>query len=187
MAKSLVPRPSEYTADNPSKTAYGNGPYERSKTYFFIEETLYRLVTSNRAMGMVYAIDVKNNENVVLSWVDMRKNSYWAYTPYGAARMLNRSRRSVIRLINNGYVPLAQSTRAGKRIYKNHFLSRGAILQVHESLSLQRRGPMRKDGIVRAPKMPTREELIIQMKNEMVLYAKTKDGDFARIWHAEEW
>ncbi len=165
---------------------------ERSKTYFYIDEKLYKYINANRAMGMVYARDVNNNSPVIFSYSDFKKRSYWAYTCYGAAIILNRNRTTITRLIAEGKAPSTNKVFKNEEKEKQNktsyiFLNRTAIKQLHTFLAVSKKGAARKDGTVKQIDIPTIQELEAELNNEIILYAKSKDGkNFVRVWQAEQ-
>jgi len=160
---------------------------DRVKKLYYFNGHLYRVIKHNRGEGVVYATDVYNSEEqVLLSYVEFKNKAYNAYTLAGAAKLLNRAKRTIEMLVKAGYVSSVDRVPMGPgRHY--YALSREAVLDVHKVLSMRTGHRPRKDGSVLVKGLPSREELMTEMKNEITLYARNKDGDFVRIWEAEEW
>lgn len=160
---------------------------KRSKTFFYVEERLYRFIYVNRAMGIIVAIDTKSNQEVIFSYADFKKRSYWAYTAYGVALMINRNSMTVRRLVKQGYAPAVDILPGPGPSKNRYFLNKTCVRQIHQAFASMSKGRPRKDGTIRIKDMPTREELETQLNDEVVLYAKSSDGEsFVRVWKSEE-
>ena len=66
-------------------------------------------------------------------------------------------------------------------------MSEDDVMLVREFLSTLHRGRPRKDGLITSKNVPTKQELRAKIKNEVVLYQQTSDGEFIPVWKQPEW
>lgn len=161
---------------------------KRSKTFFFLDERMYRYMNQNRALGIVEARDVDLDKTVLISWSDFKNKAYWAYTLSGTGYLLNRHWRTILRLVQEGHVTSVKIVESNIGARRRYYFNHTAIKEAYRVLSINRKGAQKKDGVLqKIKKIPTPEELDSQLKHEVVLYARTKKGEFVRVWAAEDW
>ena len=91
--------------------------------------------------------------------------------------------------LDEGHVkkPQMSYTLDEKRKPVKYFLSEDDVMDVRDFLSTLHRGRPRKDGLVTAKDVPTKQELRAKIKNETILYQQTEDGDYIPVWKQPEW
>lgn len=155
----------------------------KNKHYFYMDEVLYKVQRKNRGQNLLLAMD-KDRKDVVFNLSDVRKSGYKAYTTKDVSEMMNRHMRSIVRLVKQGFVPAAERwyDYETARIY----YSKTAVMQVHKAISIRNMANARK-GFVKIEDIPTGDELKSQLDHGFILYARSDDGEFVRVWEAEDW
>lgn len=178
--------------------------FHRSKTILFIDNKPYRKIKHNRGKGEYLMYSLYDEEMVLFSHNDFSNKFYYAYTTTGAAFLLNRSPRTIKRLVRDGYAPSAYVKlkfirETGLYVPGRYLLSKESILELHEALIIRtnRGAPYpenrvgtkfeRKSDVMKASNIPTKQELESQLRTDTLLYARNNNGDFVRIWEAEDW
>jgi hypothetical protein len=75
-----------------------------------------------------------------------------------------------------------ENGRPGKLIF-----SEEDVMKIQEIQTTMHIGRPRKDGFIVTKKNITKKELYARMKHDLVLYAKTDEGEFVPLYAAEEW
>lgn len=160
---------------------YGK-PLAKNKFFMGDDQTLYNVLSKKRSDNTLIAED-KYGRIVVFPLSEVRRIGYKAFTKADLAKMLNRSPRTIARIIEEGGVPSAQQFKNGGL----WLFSKKAVLQAHKYVSMRNKVGKRNRQYVTIKNMPTRQELIAQMEHGMVMYARDDEGNFIRVWEAEEW
>jgi hypothetical protein len=104
--------------------------------------------------------------------------------------MVNRSREMVEGYILDGHIkkPI-RSYVVGHPERKGWlYWSDQDVLDLHEYLMTIHHGRPRNDGkITPMAKTPTRAELLAMLRNETIMYVKTKTGEFVPAWKEPEY
>jgi hypothetical protein len=167
----------------------------RRLRYFFINGELHKKLHVNRSTDLITSWNYAQGKRLGYSWSDTKRNLQNAYTVKETAALLNRHRNRILEYIERGHIEKPQNTytplvgdeyKDQRRIFKYMF-SEDDVMAIRDFLSTLHRGRPRKDGLVTAKNVPTRQELRAIMKNEVVLYQKTEDGDFMPVWKQPEW
>lgn len=174
--------------------------YHRSKTVMFADGKPYKKIKYNRGRGEYLLYSIYDDELVIFSHNDFTNKVYYAYTTTGAAYILNRSPRTIKRLIRDGYAPSAYVKMKYMTEYEEFFparylISKEAMIELHEALIIRSRvgnilkeTPIkRKLPLIKSYEIPTKQEVEAQLKTDTLLYAKNNKGEFVRIWEAEDW
>lgn len=106
--------------------------------------------------------------------------------------MLNRKRLTLQLALQNGDIPKPQMTYGlsgknpeGRWAYA-YMWSEKDIFEAWEYFSTVHKGRPRKDGLITPMALPSRAELRALMKDNLVLYTKTEDGQYVPSYKAEE-
>jgi hypothetical protein len=129
------------------------------------------------------------------SFSDTKRHLQNAYTVKETAALLNRHRNRILEYVERGhikrpqftYTPLVGEDKAETRKIFKYMFSEDDVMAIRDFLSTLHRGRPRSDGLITSKNVPTRNELKAAMKNEVVLYQKTEDGDFVPVWKQPEW
>lgn len=162
----------------------GQWQVEPSKSIFFINSDLVRYVTSNRGQNIVYLYNITQNKNQTMLLSDFKKHKKRAYTVSDTARLLNRGPAQIYRYINEGLIdPPTGANPGGERSFtKLSYYSEDDIFKIRDAMSSIHRGRPRKDGKVSNKSVLTEQELRAKMGDALMLYTRTKDGDFIPVW-----
>jgi hypothetical protein len=117
---------------------------------------------------------------------DFKKHKKRAYTVHNTARLLNRTATQLRRHVDSGNIkPPVGILPNGERSFKRKsYYSEEDVFSIREFLSGVHTGRPRKDGKI-SNKVLTEQELRARMGDALILYTRTKDGDFIPVW-AEE-
>jgi hypothetical protein len=69
----------------------------------------------------------------------------------------------------------------------DYFFSEDDIKALHNHLMNTHRGRPRSDGKITPSNLPTKVELEAMLSQEVILYVKTKDGEFSPVWKQPDW
>lgn len=157
---------------------------EPSKSIFFINKELVRYVTSNRGQNIVYLFNITQNKNQTMLLSDFKKHRKRAYTVVNAARLLNRGPAQIYRYINDGLIPPPTGSKPGgeRSFTRLSYYSEDDIFNIREAMSRIPRGRPRKDGKIVNNSVLTEQELRAKMGDALLLYTRTKDGEFIPVW-----
>lgn len=103
--------------------------------------------------------------------------------------MVNRTPRSISNYWEARAIRIPQHTYGLTEIGRTHAYKwdEKDILDLHEYLLSVNIGRPRKDGLLNIKPMPTKAELLAMIRNEVVTYIKTDDGEFLPVWKEPEW
>lgn len=162
----------------------GEWRIEPSKSIFFINQDLVRFITSNRGQNIVYLFNITKNKNQTMLLSDFKKHRKRAYTVVDTARLLNRGPAQIYRYISDGLIdPPVGSQPGGQRSFtKLSYYSEDHIFLIRDAMSKVPRGRPRKDGKIVNNSVLTEQELRAKMGDALMLYTRTKDGDFIPVW-----
>lgn len=176
-----------------SSRGLGLKPLQRSptqKSYFFLEDRLYKVVRSDRAGDILYAQNMETKRVETFSLSDAKRHMKSAYDTVEVAKLLNRNRQTVQGYVNQGIInsPVRIHSK-GKNKFGHPFTrmkwSEADILALHEHLLTAGGGRPRKDGILYpAARLPSRRELLALMRQQPMFYMQTASGDFVPVWSA---
>lgn len=154
-----------------------------SKSLYFINGDLVRLINVNRGMNIVNLFNIIHQKEQTMLLSDFKRHRKRAYTLIDAARLLNRGPAQIYRYIDEGLIPPPVGVMAGgKRMFtKKSYYSEDHIFEIREAMSKIHRGRPRKDGKV-SNSVLTEQELRAKMGDALLLYTRTKDGEFIPVW-----
>lgn len=152
------------------------------------DDTLYRIIKKNRGENLLLAWDCINEKDVVFNLSDVIKRGYKAWSIKEVAAVLNRRPMTIQRIIKEGYVPNVARARTNGRVpdHARYYFTKKAIFQAHKAISMRNIQKANK-GFVKVSDIPTKDELKAQLDHDLILYATNEDGEFVRVWEAEEW
>lgn len=162
----------------------GEWRVEPSKTIFFLNEELFRYITSNRGQNIVYLYNITQDKPQSMLLSDFKKHRKRAYTVIDTARLLNRGPAQIYRYINDGIIdPPVGALPDGERSFtKLSYYSEDDVFKIRHAMSSIHRGRPRNDGKVCNNSVLTEQELRAKMGDALILYTRTKDGEFIPVW-----
>ena len=157
--------------------------------YFYLDGRLHKALHRNRAEDLLIAWDYVEHKRVAYSLSLVTKNKINAYTISQAAKLIGRSEDTIKRHWRAGEIRKPQQiyTLDERRLPGKHFFSEDNMRELQDFFKTVHRGRPRKDGLITPSNIPSKAELEALMRNEKVLYAKNKDGDFVPVWKQPEW
>ena len=154
-----------------------------SAKIFFINNKLIRFISANRGNNIVYLYNITDAKEQTMLYSDFKKHRKRAYTVIDTARLLNRSANQIRMHIKDGNIkPPMGILPGGVRSHtRKSYYSEDDIFEIRNFLSTVHIGRPRKDGRV-SNSMLTEQELRAKMGDALVLYTRTKDGEFIPVW-----
>ncbi len=157
-----------------------------SAKIFFINNKLVRFISANRGSNIVYLYNITDQKEQTMLYSDFKKHKKRAYTVIDTARLLNRSGNQLRTYITDGSIrpPLGILPNGERSYTRKSYYSEDYIFEIREYLCTIHQGRPRKDGKI-SNNMLTENELRARMGDALILYTRTKNGDFIPVW-AEE-
>jgi len=167
------------------REAYNSAPViPGSKKVWFLIGILVRSYHLNRANGImsVYNITKDQIESCLIS--DFKKNRQRAYTVKETAELVNRHRKYLPTLMQNGRIPYPTGSQKGGegKFGIRSYYSESQVQEIRDILASFHVGRPRKDGLITNEITPTRQELTRRMGDGMLTYMKTPEGNFVPMW-----
>jgi len=151
----------------------------KSLRYFFLDNKIHKTLSSSRARDEIIAWCYPEKRRVMYNLSQVKKYSKTAYTLKQAAKILNKHKITIEDYILEGKIkkphkiyPISNPESAKWSMY---MLDESDILQIHEYII--------EDGYAKTT--PSRTEILALLKNNIILYTKTEDGNFVPVWKAE--
>ena len=164
---------------------YNNDPVIKgSKKLWFLNQDLVRLYHSSRSTGMVTFYNITKDRIETCLRSDFRKNRERAYTVAETAKLINRHRKYMPKLIKTGMIPPPIGSRLnGQRGWQiRSYYSEEHIKEIRAILGSRHMGQPRKDGLITNNSIPTSQELTRRMGDGILTYTKTEDGRYIPVW-----
>jgi hypothetical protein len=158
-----------------------------NQRYFFLDGVLYRTIHINRHHDLIACLRMRDREEVVFMWSDVKRNRQKAFMSGQVARLLGLSRMKFLVHVWEGRVTnfewLIKADGQKQRIF-----SEDDVLDAWEALSNVHIGRPRKDGRITTRKtLPTKAELLSVIKEEEVLYYWDKETErFMPVWRPKK-
>jgi len=154
-----------------------------SNSLFFVDGNLVRFINKNRGMNIVNIFDIIEQKDKTMLLSDFKKHRKRAYTVVSTARLLNRGPAQIYRYIDQGLIPPPVGAQpGGKRMFtKKSYYSEDHVFEIREAMSKIHFGRPRKDGRI-TNNVLTEQELRAKMGDALLLYTRTKDGEFIPVW-----
>lgn len=167
--------------DSPEQGQWQIAP---SRTIFFINNNLVKVIASNRGANIVYLYNFTLGKEQTMLRSDFRKNKKRAYLVGRVARLLNVTTPTIHNYINAGLIepPLGGSLNGEREFHKRSYYPEDYIFKIREVMSEIPQGRPRKDGKVVNRKLLTEQELRAKMGDAIMLYTRTEDGRFIPVW-----
>jgi len=180
--------------DNESREGQGKNNWQHavkpSNTIFFLNKELVRLVHYNRANDIcIFYNFIKDKEQTML-YSDFKKHRKKAFSVKNTIKIFNRSRVQLERWIKRGLVePPTGAVVGGKRVFgEMAYYSEEDLFTIRSVLATIHMGRPRKDGRVRPRNdIPTEKELRSLIGDAIILYTRTKGGEYIPVWAEETW
>lgn len=154
---------------------------QRSKqklVYFFLNNKIHKVIKRSRAKDELIAWCYPDKKRVLYSYSQVKKNMEKAYSIAETGKILGRHKVTIERYILDGKIKQPQ------RVYpisnpdsswSKFMLSETDVLDLHQFIA--------EDGY--SYTMPSRTELLALLKQNMILYTKSSEGNFIPVWKAE--
>ena len=162
---------------------------KRRILYFYLNDCLHRTLQVNRADDTIIAFNFVEGKRVAYNYTDVQRNRKHAYSISEVAKLVNRHIDTIKRHLRSGDIKKPQQAYAldDKNKLGRYYFTDEDIKKVREFLKTIHIGRPRNDGQITASNIPSNAELEALLRNETVLYAKNKDGEFVPVWKAPEW
>jgi hypothetical protein len=157
--------------------------------YFYLNNVLHRTLKVNRAEDTIIAFNFAEGKRVAYNYTDVQKNRKHAYSISEVAKLINRHIDTIKRYLRSGELTKPQQAYAldNQNRLGRYYFNEDDIRRVRDFFKTVHIGRPRNDGEVTASNIPSKTELEAMLRNETVLYAKNKDGEFVPVWKAPEW
>ncbi len=146
--------------------------------YFFLNNKIHKVIKLSRAKDELIAWCYPDKKRVLYSYSQVKKNMEKAYSTKEVASVLNKHKVTIEDYILAGKIKRPQVVypigNPGSRWFKFMF-NISDILDLHSFIL--------DSGY--SSQMPSRTELLAILRHNMILYAKTNDGNFVPVWEAE--
>ena len=164
---------------------YNNDPIIKgSKKIWFLNGDLVRLYHSSRSTGMVTVYNITKDRLETCLRTDFRRNRQKAYTVAETAKLINRHRKYMPKLMKTGMIPKPIGARLnGQRGWQiRSYYSESMVRDIRSILGSIHIGQPRKDGLITNNSTPTSQELTRRMGEGILTYTKTEDGRYIPVW-----
>ena len=165
--------------------AYNSEPViSGGKKIWFLNGDLVRLHHSSRSTGMVTVYNINKDRLETCLRSDFRRSRKRAYTIAETAKLVNRHRKYMPRLIKRGVIPPpVGSSIDGKTGFQiRAYYSEDQVKEICAILATIHIGQPRKDKLITNNMTPTSQELTRRMGDGILTYTKTEDGRFIPVW-----
>jgi hypothetical protein len=155
----------------------------RRKTWF-LDGDLVRITHISRASGMVVLYNCTKDCNMTITMVEFKRKRKRAYTVMETAKLLNYHRKSIPRLVKQGFLPSPVGELPGGETAFHHlsYYSEDHIWEARNLMAQTHQGRARKDGLITNNKTPTEQELRYAMGDGMLYYVKDENGRFIPVF-----
>lgn len=146
--------------------------------YFFVDGVPHKKLQINRGADIIVAWNYIERKRVAYVWSVTKRTMGRAFIGPEVQKMLGRHRNSLFNYMRNGDIkpPFKTYSLDGSNNPGMYLWSEKDILDLHAMLVEKRWG-----------QLPSRAELLAMMRNDVVLYTKTRDGNFTPVWQEKEW
>ena len=160
-----------------------------SLKYFFLNNHHHKVLRISRSEDIIIAWNYVENKRSTYIWSVAKQNISKAFTIKQVANIFQRDRLIIHDYIKRGKIkrPSQIYSLDGKKNPGKFLFSEDDLRDLHSYLLTVHRGRPRNDGEVTTSKLMSRAELEALMKEERVLYAKDKNGEFVPVWRQPDW
>lgn len=165
-------------------------PRRIADKYFFLDGVPHKKLQINRGADTLVAWNYIERKRVMYVWSVAKRNMKRAFLGPEVQQMLGRHRNSLFLYIKQGQIkpPFRTYSLGGDGEPSYYLWSEEDILGLHELLIEKGYGAKRKDGLPSvSPRLPSRAQLLAMMRDDVVLYTKTRDGKFTPVWQEKDW
>jgi len=156
--------------------------------YFYLNGKLHKLLYVTRARDEALAWCYSEHKKILYPWSEVRRRASRGFTIGQVGKMVNRQPRMIRYYVEWGLMEWPEQTYSLTSGHPGmHIFSEEDVFKVRDIVADQRPGTPRKDGLIRPRPVASKQEIYAQMKHDMVLYAKNKDGEFVPLYMAEDW
>jgi hypothetical protein len=155
----------------------------RRRTWF-LDEDLVRITHISRASGIVTLFNCTKDCNMTITMVEFKRKRKRAFTVMETASLLNYHRKSIPRLVKNGFLPppVGELPNGETAFHYLSYYSEDHIWDARNLMAQTHMGRARKDGLVTNNKTPTEQELRYAMGDGMIYYLKDDSGRFVPVF-----
>jgi hypothetical protein len=151
----------------------------KSLRYFFLNDKIHKVLKASRSKDEMIAWCYPDKKRVMYSYSQVKKNMETAYTVVEVASILNKHRVTIQEYILNEKVATPQKIypigQPDSENWSQYMFNQKNILDIHQHIL--------DSG--HSKEIPSKAEVQALLKNNLVLYTKTKDGKFVPVWKAE--
>lgn len=156
--------------------------------FFYLDSCLHKLIRAHRGADIVVAWRFKDERRVSYPLSQIRKHATQAYSMRQVAKLINRHPERVRHYMNDGHIRKPEKGGIQKTPQSRYYFSEDDVYELHTYLMSTHWGRPRKDGLTfPAPNLPSRAELRAKMRQEMITYIKTEDGEFIPTFREQDW
>lgn len=162
---------------------------KKTDRYFFLDGVPHKKLQVNHAADILIAWNYIEEKTVSYVWTVARRNMEKAFLTGQVEKWFGRTRVSMLNYIANGLIkpPYLTYSLDGQKKTGLYLWREENVLDLHDMLLTHGRGRPRRDGTPVSTTIPSRAEILAMMRNDVVLYTKTRDGDYKPVWQANEW
>jgi hypothetical protein len=161
----------------------------KSARYFFLNDIPHKKLQVNRAADMLIAWNYIEHKRVAYVWSVAKRNMERAFLGPEIQKMLGRHRNSLYMYVRDGNIqaPFKTYSLDGTERPGMYLWTEKQVLDLHDYILSIGYGRTTKSGLPRLMQLPSRTELLAMMRNDVVLYTKTKDGKYTPVWQEKDW
>jgi hypothetical protein len=162
---------------------------KKASPYFFLDGQAHKKLQVNHAADILIAWNYPEKKRVAYVLSVARKNMEKAFFTKQVEEMVGRTRKSMINYIHDGLIrrPYLTYSLDGQGKPGLYLWTEQDVLDLHDMMLNHGPGRPRKDGQPVRTNLPSKAELIAMMRNDVVLYTKTRDGEYTPVWQAKDW
>lgn len=167
------------------REAYNSAPViVGSKSVWFLNGDLVRKYHISKSNGILSVYNITKDRIESCFVADFKKNRERAYTVNETAKLVNRHRKYLPRLMNSGKIPYPiGASKGGKTGFQiRSYYSESMVHEIRDILASFHNGRPRKDGLITNDTTPTKQELTRRMGDGILTYTRTANGEFVPNW-----
>lgn len=157
--------------------------------YFFLNGEAHKVLRISRAEDIIVSWNYPQGKRSTYIWSVTQRNLVRAFTMKQVSKIFNRDP-----LVIHKYIQ-SEKIKRPYQIYKiddqrnpgKFIFSEDDLRELHSYLLTVHRGRPRNDGQITQSKVMSKAELEALMKEDRVLYAKDKNGEFVPVWKQPDW
>ena len=155
-----------------------------NKKVWFLNKELVRVHHYNRSNGLVSVYNIIQDRIETCLISDFKRNREKAYTVGETAKLVNRHKKYMPRLMKRGVIPHPMGCQKGGKtgFQVRSYYSESQVKEIRDILASIHIGQPRKDGLITNNMTPNSQELTRRMGEGILTYTKTEDGRFIPVW-----